>query len=81
MKFNLIIFDNIIEVDIPNNLILHIIDNKNKFVKIYKLKSLMKKLEQETRFDLVLSNLPETDYFMRKLNHIKIYIFVFIQII
>ena len=72
-EVHLIIFDNIIEVDIPNNLILHIIDNKNKFIKIYKLKSLMKKLEHETRFDLVLSNLPETDYFMRKLNHQNIY--------
>lgn len=72
-EVHLIIFDNIIEVDIPNNLLLHIIDNKNKFIKIYKLKSLMKKLEQETRFDLVLSNLPETDYFMRKLNHQNIY--------
>lgn len=72
-EVHLIIFNNIIEVDIPNNLNLHIIHNKSKFTTMFKLKNLMKELEKNESFDLVLSNLPETDYYIKKLNHPKMF--------
>lgn len=68
-EVHIIIFNNIIEVDIPKNVRLHKIESKFKISKIFKLKFLVNKLENDNKFDLILSNLPETDYYIRKLNH------------
>ena len=72
-EVHIIIFNNIIEVDIPKNVRLHKIESKFKISKIFKLKFLVNKLENDNKFDLILSNLPETDYYIRKLNHPRTY--------
>lgn len=72
-EVHLIIFNNIIEVDIHEKLNLHIVDVKLKYQKINNLRSKIKILEKDIPFDLIISNNTETDYYMRKLNHPNIF--------